>query len=275
MQAGDTAYFRTLGTRILSGRGFTADDGATAPPVTVVSAGMARVLWPGQNPLGKCIRFDADTAPCTTVVGVAEDLHLRSFTSTREFTYYVPIAQDTESTGMLLVRVRGRADASAERVRRGLQALMPGAAYLTAIPLGTIIDPAMDSWRLGATMFVAFGALALALAAVGLYSVIAHGVAQRRQELGVRLALGAPRQSVVAMVVGDGVRIVLAGVALGSAVGMAAGRWSSALLFHESPTDPVVYVTVAAVVVVVALLATAAPAVAAGRVDPTVTLRGD
>ncbi|HEX5178185.1 MAG TPA: ADOP family duplicated permease [Gemmatimonadaceae bacterium] len=275
MQAGDTAYFRTLGTRILNGRGFTAGDGATAPPVTVVSAGMGRVLWPGQNPLGKCIRLDADTAPCITVVGVAEDLHLRSFTSAREFTYYLPIAQDTESTGMLLVRVRGRADASAERVRRGLQALMPGAAYLTATPLGTIIDPAMDSWRLGATMFVAFGALALVLAAVGLYSVIAHGVAQRRQELGVRLALGAPRPRVVAMVVGDGLRTVLAGVVLGSMVGLATGRWSSALLFHESPTDPIVYVAVAAVVVSVALLATAAPAVAAGRVDPTVTLRGD
>lgn len=275
MQAGDTAYFRTLGTRLLSGRGFTAGDGATAPPVAVVSAGMARVLWPGQNPLGQCIRLDAGTAPCTTVVGVAEDLHLRSLSSTREFTYYVPIAQDTESTGMLLVRVRGNAEASADRVRRGLQPFMPGSAYLSAIPLGTIIDPAMDSWRVGATMFVAFGALALALAAVGLYSVIAHGVAQRRQELGVRLALGAPRPRVVAMVVGDGVRIVLAGVLLGSAVAAAAGRWGGGLLFHESATDPLVYVAVAAVVVVVALIATAGPATAAGRVDPTVTLRGD
>ncbi|HEX6808987.1 MAG TPA: ADOP family duplicated permease [Gemmatimonadaceae bacterium] len=275
MQAGDTSYFRTLGTRLLLGRGFTAGDRSGAAPVMVVSAGMARALWPGQTPLGKCIRFDADTMPCTTVVGVAEDLHLRSFGSTRDFAYYVPIAQDTESTGMLLVRVEGDAAASAERVRRALQPLMPGAAYLTAVPLGTIIDPAMDSWRLGATMFVAFGTLALVLAAVGLYSVIAHGVVQRRQELGVRLALGAPRPRVVAMVVGDGVRTVLAGVLAGSAAGVAAARWSGALLFHESPTDPLVYVGVAAVVIVVALLATAAPAAAAGRVDPTVTLRGD
>lgn len=275
MQAGDTSYFRTLGTRLLLGRGFTAGDRAGSAPVTVVSAAMARALWPGQPPLGQCIRFDADTAPCTTVVGVAEDLHLRSFSSPREFTYYLPIAQDTESTGMLLVRVQGNAAASADRVRRGLQPLMPGSAYLTATPLGKIIEPAMGSWRLGAAMFVAFGALALVLAAVGLYSVIAHGVAQRRQELGVRLALGAPRPRVVAMVVGDGLRIVLAGVLLGTVVGVAAGRWSAALLFRESPSDPLVYVAVAAVVVLVALLATAVPAVAAGRVDPTVTLRGD
>jgi predicted permease len=275
MQAGDTAYFRTLGTRLLRGRGFTAGDRAGSPPVTVVSAGMARVLWPGQNPLGKCVRIDADTLPCTTVVGVAEDLHLRSLRSTREFTYYVPITQFPDATGMLLVRVSGDAAAWTDRVRRELQPLMPGSAYLTAIPLGTIIDPAMDSWRLGATMFVAFGALALALAAVGLYSVIAHGVAQRRQELGIRLALGAPRPRVVAMVVGDGVRVVLAGVVAGSAVAAAAGRWGREVLFHESPTDPMVYVVVTAVVVMVALLATAAPALAAGRVDPTVTLRGD
>ncbi|HEV2179300.1 MAG TPA: ADOP family duplicated permease [Gemmatimonadaceae bacterium] len=275
MQAGDTAYFRTLGTRLLRGRGFTAGDLAGAPPVTVVSAGMARVLWPRQNPLGKCLRIGADTAPCTTVVGVAEDLHLRSLSSTREFTYYVPIAQFPDATGMLLVRVSGDAAAWTDRVRRELQPLMPGSAYLTAIPLGTIIDPAMDNWRVGATMFVAFGALALVLAAVGLYSVIAHGVVQRRQELGVRLALGAPRPRVVAMVVGDGVRVVLAGVLVGSGLAAAAGRWGGGLLFDESPTDPIVYVGVAAVVVLVALLATAAPAVAAGRVDPTVTLRGD
>lgn len=275
LQAGNQDYFRVMGTRILRGRAFTASDRAGAPPVTVVSAGMAHALWPRQNPVGKCIRIDADTMPCTTVVGVAEDLHLQSLTSMREYTYYVPIAQYTDATGMLLVRVAGDAAAYAEPVRRQLQRIMPGSSYLTTAPLRAMVAPSMDSWRLGATMFVVFGMLALVLAAVGLYSVIAHGVAQRRQEIGVRIALGAPGATIVGIVVWGGVRLVLVGLALGSLIAVAAGRWVAGLLFDESPRDPAVYLGVAAILFVVAIIATAGPAVKAARVDPNVTLRGD
>ena len=276
LQAGNADYFRTIGTRILRGRGFDNSDGERGPRVAVVSEGMADALWPGVDPLGKCIRIVTSTAPCRTVVGVAEDMRLRSLTADDEHAYYLPISQYSgEGTGMLLVRVAGRAADYAEPVRRRLQRLMPGAAYVTAEPFQKIVDPTMQSWRLGATMFVAFGGLAVILAGVGLYSVIAYGVAQRRQEIGVRIALGAPRAHVIRLVVRGALRLVVGGILAGSGVALWAGRWVASLLFHESPNDPVVYAMVAAVLVSVALIATAVPAFAASRVDPNVALRAD
>ena len=276
MQAGNEDYFRVMGTRIVRGRGFTTMDRAGAPRVTVVSERMARALWPAQDPLGKCIRIDADTMPCTTVIGVAEDLHMSSLNSAREFTYYVPIEQyDMGATDMLLLRVAGDASSYAEAMRRGLQPLMPGASYLTAIPLRDAVDPQMRSWRLGATMFTAFGALALVLAAIGLYGVVSHSVTQRRREIGVRLALGARPPQVIALVLRGGLQLVVVGVVLGGAIAAWAGRWIGNLLFNESATDPVVYVGVAAILVLVATMASLVPALAASRVDPAVTLRSD
>jgi ABC-type antimicrobial peptide transport system permease subunit len=169
----------------------------------------------------------------------------------------------------------GDATDYAESVRRRLQPMMPGAAYVTTEPLRNIVDPMMRSWRTGATLFAAFAGLALALAGVGLYSVIAYGVAQRRQEIGVRLALGASRGHVVRLVVSGGLRLVIAGVALGMVLALWAAHWIAPLLFHESPTDPFVYGAVAAVLIGVALAATGVPAHAASRVDPNVALRSD
>ena len=133
----------------------------------------------------------------------------------------------------------------------------------------------MQSWRFGATMFVAFGGLAVVLAGVGLYSVIAFGVAQRRQEIGIRIALGAPRGHVMRLVVRGGLRLVVAGIVAGSLIALWAGKWVATLLFRESPGDPLVYGAVAAVLVTVALVATAIPAFVASRVDPNVALRAD
>jgi ABC-type antimicrobial peptide transport system permease subunit len=133
----------------------------------------------------------------------------------------------------------------------------------------------MRGWQFGATMFLAFGGLALALAAVGLYSVIAYGVAQRQKELGVRIALGASRGSVVRLVVRGGVRIVVVGIGIGAVISLWAGHWVEALLFNESPRDPVVYATVAAALIVVAMIATALPAFGASRVDPNTALRAE
>jgi putative ABC transport system permease protein len=275
LQAGAPEYFETVGTRILRGRTFDRRDGANAPPVVVVSQGMARVLWPNDDPLGKCIRIGADTAPCTTVIGVAEDMRLRSLTDEREFTYYLPIAQYGDAAGALFVRVGGDAAEYTDAVRRRLQRLMPGAAYVTTQPLGTLIDPNMRSWQFGATMFVAFGGLALVLAAIGLYSVVAYAVAQRQQEFGVRIALGASRRDVVRLVVRSGVRVIVAGVLIGAAIAAWGGRWIAPLLFRESPHDPVIYAAGAAVLLGATLAATAVPALAASRVDPNVALRAE
>jgi putative ABC transport system permease protein len=275
LQAGNPEYFRTVGTRILRGRGFTDADRANTPPVAVVSEGMAKAVWPGTDAIGQCIRISADTMPCTTVIGVAENTHMLSFSGEREFAYYVPIAQYTDATGMLFVRVKTNAADQVEALRRQLQREMPGAAYVTAVPFRTIVDPNMQSWRLGGTMFVAFGGLALALAAIGVYSVVAYGVAQRRQEIAVRIALGSPRANVVRLVMRGGLRLVVVGVVLGSLIAAGVGRQVAQLLFHESPTDPVVYLSVAAVLVVAAIVATAMPAWRASRVDPNVALRAD
>jgi putative ABC transport system permease protein len=275
LQTGSPDYFRVVGTRILRGRAFNAGDGSTSPRVVVVSEGMAKVLWPAADPLGKCVRIGADTAPCTTVIGVAEEMRLRSLTDQREFSYYVPYSQYEAFAGAYFVRVAGDPKDFADAVRRRMQSVMPGASYVTVQPLRVLIDPRMKSWEFGATMFVAFGGLALALAGIGLYSVMAYGVAQRRQEIGVRIALGASRSTVVRLVVGSGMRLVVAGVVIGSVVALWAGRWLEAVLFHESPRDPAVFALVAVVLIIVAFVATAMPALAASRVDPNVALRAD
>jgi ABC-type antimicrobial peptide transport system permease subunit len=179
------------------------------------------------------------------------------------------------ATDMLLLRVAGDASNYAEAMRRGLEPLMPGTSYLTARPLRDAIDPQMRSWRLGATMFTAFGVLALVLAAIGLYGVVSHSVTQRRREIGVRLALGARPPQVITLVLRGGVQLVLVGVVLGGAIVAGAARWIANLLFNESATDPVVYVGVAAILVLVATVASLVPALAASRVDPAVTLRSD
>jgi ABC-type antimicrobial peptide transport system permease subunit len=150
---------------------------------------------------------------------------------------------------------------------------MPGDGYITTTSMHDIVDPQVRSWRLGATMFLAFGGLALVLAAIGLYSVIGYDVAQRTHELGIRIALGARLGDVVRLVVGDGLRVALIGMAVGGVVALWAGRWIAPLLFAQSPRDPVVFAAVTAVLLAVALLASAIPALRATRVNPNVALR--
>jgi predicted permease len=274
-QAGNLDYFKTFGTRLIRGRSFENTDGPDAPRVLVVSQGMAKALWPGQDPIGKCVRISADTMPCSTVIGVAEDMQARTLGVTNEYSFYVPIAQYGQPTGMQVVRVEGDSEGYVEALRRQLQRVMPGASYVTVAPLRNMVEPTMKSWRLGATMFLGFGVLALVLAAVGLYSVIAYGVAQRRQEIGVRIALGATRRSIVGLVVGSGVRVVMVGIVTGAAIAFWASRWLGTLLFRQSPTDPAVYAAVAALLIAVTLVATAFPGFRAARVDPNVALRAD
>jgi ABC-type antimicrobial peptide transport system permease subunit len=173
----------------------------------------------------------------------------------------------------VLVRTRGEAAKYQEAVRRELQKVMPGASYVTITPLEEIVGSQTRSWHLGATMFVAFGVLALALAAIGLYSVIAYNVAQRTHELGVRRALGAQSADVVRLVVTDGLRLAGVGVVIGIAAALWAGKWVKPLLFNVSPKDPWVFVIVATTLVAVALAASWIPALRASRVDANVALR--
>jgi len=268
-------YFATLGTRIVRGRGFTNQDGEHAPRAMVVSQAMGKALWPDKDPIGQCIRVSADTMPCTYVVGIAENIKNQSLAADSGFFYYVPAVQFNPQVGDLFVRTRGSAANMREAVRRRLQREMPGASYVSVTPLSDIIGSQTRSWELGATMFVAFGVLALALAAIGLYSVIAYNVAQRTHELGVRVALGAQSGDVIRLVVTDGLLLAGVGVAIGAVIAFAASKWVKPLLFNVSPTDPLVFGLVVAMLVAVALAASWIPARRASRVDPNVALRAD
>lgn len=274
-QTATTDYFRAMGTRILRGRGFTAEDRANAPPIAIVSESMARVLWPGKDAIGQCMRVRADTMPCTTVVGIAEDIVQNDLTSTQRYQYYLPLEQVPSSASYVLLRMRGDPAAQQETVRKALQRVMPGESYVTVKPFAEIVSGQRRSWQLGATMFVGFGVLALIVAAVGLYGVIGYNVTQRMHELGVRVALGAQARDILRLVVGQGVRLAAAGVALGIALAYGASRWIEPLLFQQSARDPLVYGVVGGVLVLVALAASAVPAQRAARADPNTALRSD
>lgn len=268
-------YFATLGTRILRGRGVGPQDVEHAPGAMVVSEAMGRKLWPGRDAIGQCIKVRADTLPCTYVVGIAENIKNDALDADSSFYYYLPSAQFNPSNGGLFVRTLGDARAYSEAVRKRLQREMPGASYITVNPLSEIVGGQTRSWELGATMFVAFGLLALLLAAIGLYSVIAYNVAQRTHELGVRRALGARAAHVMQLVVSDGLRVAGIGVLLGAVVALSAARWVKPLLFNVSPTDPLVFGVVVGTLIVVAVAASWIPALRAARVDANVALRTD
>jgi predicted permease len=275
-QQGTTDYFKTMGTKIVRGRGFTGDDRAGSPRVAVVSESMAKVLWPNADAIGQCMRVGRDTMPCTTVVGVAEDVMHDDLVERQHFRYYLPIEQFRPLNGYaLLLRMRGDPAKASDRVRRALQEIMPGETYVTARLFREMVEGQRRAWQMGATMFVALGVLALVVAAVGLYGVIAYNVAQRMHELGVRVALGAQSSSIVRLVVGQGIRFAAFGVAAGAVLALLAARWVQPLLYDQSATDVRVFGFVGVVLLFVALMATSIPACRATRVDPISVLKSE
>ncbi len=269
-------YFRVMGTRILRGRAIESADRDAARRVAIVGESMAGALWPGRDPIGQCFRMVADTMPCTYVVGVAEDIHSQSITAEeRPFFYYLPAAQWRPQEGGMFVRTQVDARATIESLRKHLQREMPGTSFVTVRPLADVVDGTLRSWIVGATVFTAFGALALILAAVGLYSVIAYNVTQRKHELGIRLALGARRARIVRLVVREGLSFSLVGIVIGASVALAAGRWIAPLLFKQSPYDPAVLALVSSVLLGVAVIAGCLPALRAAGLDPKTALRAE
>jgi len=274
----DGGYFETVGTRIIQGRGIEAADVRLQDAVVVLNEPMAQALWPGEDPLDRCIHIGGPLAeaPCFRVVGVAQETRRWQLVEEPAMQYYVPIGLAGMSGGMLLVRpTASRATAFIPELRGALHDMEPGLNYLTINPLSVTLDPHMRPWRLGTTMFLVFGGLALVIAAIGLYSVIAYGVAQRRAELGVRLALGARSRSIVGMIVRQGVGLVLLGIAAGVPLAILGGQRIESLLFETDAMHAPSFAFVAVVLLAVAFLATILPAVRAGRTDPLEALRGD
>jgi predicted permease len=271
-------YFETTGTRIIRGRALNANDRRGTPLVMVVSDSMARTLWPGRDALGQCVKVGGPTFPCSEVVGVAENIHQYDIRQESSLQYWFPESQEQgQNSGAfgVLVRVDGDPARFAPALRTALLPSLPGALHLTVRPLGTSVLRALRPWRLGATMFAAFGALGLLIAMVGLFSALAYAVSQRRREFGVRVALGARSTGIVRMVVGQGLRYAIMGLAIGLAIALAAGGQLAPLLLGVGPRDPLVTVGVALALGVTATLAGLIPAWRASRVDPADALRSD
>ena len=269
-------YFRTMGSAIRRGRAFTDADNAGAQHVAVVNETMARLIWPGADPLGQTMRVGSDPVPFE-VVGVVEDARENSVTDALVVQYFVPLAQsDSVLRGgvtSLMIRTAGPAADLVGTVRREIQASSPDLPYPNIDPMPQLFADQLRPWRLGSSLFTLFGALGVLLAAIGLYGVLSYGVSQRTQELGIRIALGAGRRSVLGLVLGQGLQLTLAAVALGAVGALALGRAIASLLYGVSPHNPLVLVAVATILTAVALLASYLPARRATRVDPMVALR--
>jgi ABC-type antimicrobial peptide transport system permease subunit len=223
------------------------------------------------------MRVGADTNPCAQIIGIAEDTRRFSVIEDPAVQFYTPLAQRPAwaTSRVLVVRPTGNAAQAVEAVRRELQTRVPDAPFLNVQPLEKLVSPQMRAWRLGATMFTAFGLLAVVVAALGLYSVLAYDVSRRLRELGIRVALGASRGDIGRMVVGRAVRVAVVGTLTGFAIVIAAGPTVTPLLFETSARDPIAFALAVVVLLTIALLAAVVPTRRAARVDPIIALRSE
>jgi putative ABC transport system permease protein len=271
-------FFRTTGVSVVAGRSFTDADRDGAPRAMIVTRTMARVAWGSANPLGQCVKVGKIADPCTTVVGVIEDVRRDNIIEDEALLFYLPSAQApafARGANLLLVRAEPAAvDAVKRQVRAAILSTLPGSRPQIQT-FAQQLDPQYRPWRVGASLFTAFGLLALLVAAIGVYSAIGYAVTQRSHELGVRMALGAQRSRIGRDVVGAGLRIVSIGVACGIVVALALSRLIDALLYGTSSRDPMVLAGVGAMLLGVAVLAAALPAWRATRLDPVRALRAE
>jgi putative ABC transport system permease protein len=277
MTAVSPSFFRTVGLGIVRGRGFQGADEAGGAPEVVVNEAMARLVWPGAEPLGQCMHFNERTAPCYRVVGVVANARRdRVIEDAPAPQYYLPLgstpAANLHGTTLMVRAMPRAAAAAATELRTELRRAFPAGLASTTAMLEHL-EPQYRPWRLGATLFSAFGLLALLVALIGIYTTVSYGVTQRTHEFGVRMALGARVADVVRLVVGEGLRTVALGVVLGIALALAAGRLIAALLYGVEPGDAGILASVGAGLLAVAALAALVPAWRAGRTDPLATLR--
>jgi predicted permease len=273
-------YFRTLGARIERGRDFSVGDDQATARVAIINRAGAERFWPGEDPIGKCVSFSIsfNRSTCSEIVGVVENtlLHHRlRIENAQLFVLRSHPGSEKRRLSTLVLRTAGDASAFVPSVRAALQTLTPGMRYVEVNTLEAMVAPQLQPWRLGTSMFFIFGAVALLIAAVGVYSTMAFAVWQRRQEIGIRMALGAaPFDAAMRVARSAGVTIVI-GLAAGLVAAALAGRFLVDLLFETSPRDPLVLVVVAAVLAVTGLAASIVPARRAARVDPLLVLKAE
>ncbi len=265
-------YFRTLRTSVISGREFTAADTAESQPVAVVNQAFVDRYWPGANALGKQVMDDGHRF---TVVGVARNAKYRLLTSPTEPVIYLPNYQAYSPTHDTTIHVRTTGDplAMASAVEATIHQLNPELPLFNVNPLSVTMQLGTLFGRVAATFAASFGLLAMLLAAVGIYGVVAYTTRQRTREIGIRRALGAEKEGIYRLVLGQGFRLTLAGLVVGTALGLAFTRVLKAQLFGVSETDTMTFASSGLLVAVVALLACHIPARRAARVDPMLALR--
>ncbi|HLW78727.1 MAG TPA: ABC transporter permease [Terriglobia bacterium] len=274
-QAAGDHYFETVGIRLMEGRFFSSSDRPGAPDVAIVNQTMARTFWGNQSPIGRRVR-PGFSDPWCTVVGVVEDVKNAGIEKPAGTELYLPLLQkQAEGTASVYIILRSSIDprslvGPARRVVNGLDPQLPVSKIRT---LDDVILAAQARPRFLTVLLTIFAGVALILAAVGLYGVIAYGVTQRTQEFGVRMALGARPGDVLMMVLGQGGRLAALGVVLGWIAALALTRTMSSLLFGVRATDPVTYLAVSGVLALVALFASYIPARRATRLDPMAALR--
>ena len=222
-----SGYLRTMGMRLLRGRDFTVADENPSHRVIIVNESFARLAWPNEDGIGRCVKIGGDTMPCAEVIGVVANPRRQQIIEDVSLQLFVPLSQAPPwvDTRTLLIRSTGDAKRMIEPLRRYLQASIPDMPYLDVGWMQDLVSPQTQSWRTGAIVFGVFGGLAVLLAMVGLYSVLSYDVAQRAHELGVRVALGARGGDLARLVTGAGLRIVIVGAATGLGISVLAGRF--------------------------------------------------
>src|SRR2546430_1610068 len=271
-------YFDSLRIPFRSGRDFSWRDTPQGQRVVIINEAMARAYWPGADPLGKRIKFGTpeDPIPWWTVAGVVGDIREFDVLTPPRPTLYLPISQTDDSNYVLrdwVVRANGDPLAIASSVRAAMREVDPDLPVSRLRSLEQVRDVSVAAQRFNLSLFGLFATLALALAAVGIYGVMAYSVAQRTREIGIRVALGAQRGEVVRLLLGQGARLAALGVILGLAGAFALTRLMVNLLYGVRPTDPLPFAGVAILLAAVALAACYFPARRAMRVDPIVALR--
>jgi predicted permease len=267
-------YFRTLSVPLLAGRDFTEHDDAKAPLVAIVDEELARTAWPGESAIGKRINpADRPDSVWATVVGVVAHLRRQGPQDAGEQQIYESFLQDPYWTMTVALRTDGDPLALAAPARAAVRDLDPDQPIASVRRMDDLLAAATARYRFNLLLLSLFAASALLLAAVGLYGVISQLVAQRTREIGIRLALGAEPRRVLRLVLGEGLRLAAAGLAVGVAAALLASRVMATLLFEVRATDALVYASVPLLLAAVALLATYIPARRATRVDPTISMR--
>jgi putative ABC transport system permease protein len=278
-RATSPGYFPALGIPLVRGRFFNASDGESTPKVVVINAAAAERYWPGQDPIGRRI-LGVDKNAWSTIVGIAGDVKhagLDVETSPEMYYHYLQIPPDVinfaEATMFLAIRTSGRPTAITSAVRAEVRDLDPSQPVFNVRTMPQVVQGSIAQPRFRMLLLAVFAGLALVLAAIGLYGVMSYSLTQRINELGVRMALGAQRGDILRLVVGQGVRMALAGLAIGLVLASASTWLISRLLFGVRAIDPGTFGAICLLTILVALAACLFPALRAIRVDPAIALR--